>query len=54
MIEASRRAKQEAEGVQRRIHEAARRPVSMIESSGVYYAPDSTIRRQSKDLTTVR
>jgi hypothetical protein len=53
-IEAARRAKQEADGVQQRIQEAARRPISMFESSGVYYAPDSAIRRCSKDLTTVR
>jgi hypothetical protein len=55
VIDASRRAKQEAEGVQRRIQDAARRPVSMFESSGgVYYSPDSTVRRQSKDVGTVR
>ncbi len=41
--------------MQRRIQDAARRPVSMFESSGgVYYSPDSTVRRQSKDVGTVR
>ncbi len=55
VIEASRRAKQEADGVQRRIQDAAsRRPVSMLETSGVYYSPHSTVRRQSKDIGTVR